>query len=205
MTAAEVIEAHRAISDERSQVVTALCSAFFDDRIYRWVVPGDAQRRRSAAIFYSRFVDACWPHGEVYAAGAGAGAALWVPPGRQLVADEQAEAFGRELVESAGDDAASARMAQLFQMLDDNHPADDCWYLAFMGVDPSARGQGIGTRLLAAVLTQADRDQVPAYLEASCPENRRLYERHGFQTVRELTVADCPAIYAMWRRPTDLR
>ena len=79
--------------------------------------------------------------------------------------------------------------------------ADACWYLPFMGVEPSAQGQGIGTRLLAAVLAQADRDQVPAYLEASCPENRRLYERHGFHTVRELTVADSPTLYAMWRPP----
>jgi GNAT superfamily N-acetyltransferase len=125
--------------------------------------------------------------------------------GNQLVADEQAETFNRQLVESAGDNASSARMARLFTMLDDNHPADVCWHLAFMGVDPSAQGQGIGTRLLSAVLTQADRDQVPAYLEASCPENRRLYERHGFQTMRELTVADSPVIYAMWRTPADLR
>jgi GNAT superfamily N-acetyltransferase len=205
MTAAEAMEAHRATSDERSQVVTALCSAFFDDRIYRWVIPDDVQRRRSTAIFYSLFVDACWPHGGVYAAGAGAGAALWVPPGKQLVAAEQAETFGRELVESAGDDASSARMAQLSQLVGDNHPVDACWYLAFMGVEPSAQGRGIGTGLLAAVLTQADRDRVPAYLEASCPENRRLYERHGFHTTRELTVADSPAIYAMWRPPTDLR
>jgi GNAT superfamily N-acetyltransferase len=205
VTAAETVEAHRATSDERSNVVAALCNAFFDDRIYRWLVPEGDQRHRSAAIFYSRFVDACWPHGGVYAAAAGAGAALWIPPGNQLVADEQAEAFNRQLVESAGDNASSARMARLFTMLDDNHPADVCWHLAFMGVDPSAQGQGIGTRLLSAVLTQADRDQVPAYLEASCPENRRLYERHGFQTMRELTVADSPVIYAMWRTPADLR
>ncbi len=205
MTTAEAMEAHRATPDERSQVVTALCNAFFDDRIYRWVVPDDAQRRRSTAVFYSRVVDACWPHGGVYSAGDGAGAALWVPPGKQLVTDEQAETFGRELVESAGDDASSARMAQLSQMIGDNHPVDACWYLAFMGVDPSAQGRGIGTRLLAGVLSQADRDRVPAYLEASCPENRRLYERHGFQTTRELTVADSPAIYAMWRPPTDIR
>jgi len=201
MTTADVREAHFALPDERSQIVAALCSAFFDDRIYRWLVPDDAQRRRSAAIFYSRFVDACWPHGEVYAAGGGAGAALWVPPGEQLVADDEAEAFARDLVESAGDEACSARMEQLLQMLDDHHPADACWYLPFMGVEPSAQGQGIGTRLLAAVLAQADRDQVPAYLEASCPENRRLYERHGFHTVRELTVADSPTLYAMWRPP----
>jgi GNAT superfamily N-acetyltransferase len=197
----QMMAAHPAISDERSQVVGTLCSAFFDDPIYRWLVPDDAQRRRSAAIFYSRFVEACWPHGGVYAAGVGAGAALWIPPDKQLVTDEEGEAFVSDLLESAGDDAASARMAQVFELLDDHHPAEAHWYLAFMGVEPSAQGQGIGSTLLAAVLTSADRDQVPAYLEASCPENRRLYERHGFQTVRELTVADSPAVYPMWRRP----
>jgi GNAT superfamily N-acetyltransferase len=203
MTAAGVDAAHRASANERSNVVSVLCRAFFDDRIYRWLVPNDAQRRRSAAIFYSRFVDACWPHGEVYTACGGVGAALWVPPGMNLVADEEAEAFLRDLLESAGDEAASARSAQLFEMLDEHHPEEPCWYLAFMGVDPKAQGQGIGSGLLAAVLSAADRDQAPAYLEASCPENRQLYERHGFRMVRELTVADSPAIYAMWRSPTE--
>lgn len=42
-----------------------------------------------------------------------------------------------------------------------------------------------------------------AYLEASCHENRRLYARHGFQTMRELTVANCPVLYAMWRPATS--
>lgn len=200
MTAAEMMEAHPAVCDERSQVITTLCRAFFDDRIYRWLIPDDTQRRRSAVSFYSRFVDACWLHGGVYAAGGGAGAALWVPPGNQLVPDEQSENFGRGLLETAGDAAASARMEQLFQLLDDNHPPEACWYLAFMGVDPTAQGRGIGTTLLAAVLCQADRDHVPAYLEAACPENVRLYERHGFHTVRELRVADSPVLYAMWRQ-----
>ena len=70
-----------------------------------------------------------------------------------------------------------------------------------MAVDPTAQGQGIGSALLAAVLERADRDGFPAYLEASCPENQRLYERHGFVTVGELNVSDCPALYPMWRPP----
>ena len=125
-----------------------------------------------------------------------------MPPGANLVGEHEADAFNRDLLESAGDDAASARMAQLFGLLDEHHPADPCWHLAFMGVDPSAQGQGIGSALLAAVLPLADRDDMPAYLEASCPENRRLYERHGFELIRELTVADSPEIFAMWRTPT---
>jgi GNAT superfamily N-acetyltransferase len=202
MTAQDVIDAHPAADEERPQVVTALCRAFFDDRVYRWLVPDDAQRRRSAAMFYARFVEACWPHGQVYAAGAGAGAAVWVPPGAHLVGEHEAEAFTRDLLESAGDDACSARMAQVFGLLDEHHPSDPHWYLAFMGVDPSAQGRGIGSALLTAVLPLADRDGMPAYLEASCPENRRLYERHGFELMRELAVSDSPAIYAMWRAPT---
>ena len=197
----DMIDAHRAGEGERTQVVTALCRAFFEDRILCWIVPGEDERRRCAATFYSRFVEACWPHGEVYAASAGAGAALWVPPGEQLVGEREAEAFGRELVESAGDDACSARMAELLGMLDEHHPAEPCWHLTFMGVDPSAQGRGVGSALLAAVLTRADRDHTSAYLEASSPENRRLYERHGFLTMRELSVSDCPPIYAMWRAP----
>jgi GNAT superfamily N-acetyltransferase len=202
MTAPDVTDARPAADEERPQVITTLCRAFFDDRIYRWMVPDDDQRRRSAATFYTRFVGACWPHGQVYAGGAGKGAALWVPPSAELVGEHEAEAFTHDLLESAGDDACSARTAQVFALLDEHHPSDPHWYLAFMGVDPSAQGQGIGSALLTAVLAIADRDGSPAYLEASCPENRRLYERNGFELMRELTGSDCPAIYAMWRHPT---
>ena len=201
MTTLNAETAHPATDGERSGVVAALCAAFVDDRIYRWMVPDDEQRRGSAAKFYSRFVGACWPHGGVYAAGDGQGAALWLPPGAQLAGDDDAERFVGDLLATCPDEASSQRQAQVFEMLDDNHPTEAHWYLAFMGVHPSGQGRGIGGALLKAVLAQADRDGMPAYLEASCPDNQRLYERHGFQTMRELTVADCPAIYAMWRRP----
>jgi hypothetical protein len=51
------------------------------------------------------------------------------------------------------------------------------------------------------LLDRADREGSPAYLEATSRRNRALYERHGFVTIGELTVADCPPLYAMWRPP----
>ena len=201
MASRDSMEARHASHDELPAVVAVLSRAFFSDRIYRWTVLDDAQRRRSARAFYSRFVDACWPHGEVHVAGTGIGAALWMPPGVPLVSDEDADAFSRSLLETAGDAASAARMRKVLDVVDEHHPPEPCWYLAFMGVDPAAQGQGIGSAMLTAVLERADRDGLPAYLEASCPENQRLYERHGFVTVGELNVADCPAIYAMWRSP----
>ena len=192
-------DVHAAGYGELPEVITALSRGFFGDRIFRWIMPDDERRRESLPNLFSLFAGAFWPHGGVYTAAAGTGAALWLPPGRQLVAGEEAEEFERRTAEVSGTDAA--RMAEVIGLLDENHPHDDCWYLNLIGVDPVRQGRGIGSALLRAVLHRADRDGMPAYVEATSPENRRLYERHGFRTTRELTVSDCPPLFAMWREP----
>lgn len=51
-----------------------------------------------------------------------------------------------------------------------------------IGVDSKAQGSGIGTALLAAMLTRADELDAPVFLEVRTDNERamRLYERHGF-------------------------
>lgn len=203
MTAA-VVEARVAERGDLPQVVATLARAFFDDPINRWIVPDDAQRRQGAPAFWSTFTNACWAHGTVFTAGSESGAALWVPPGKPLVSDSEEEEFQRAVLESAGSAEAADRMADLMTMMAEHHPAEDHWYLPFIGVDPTAQGHGIGSALLRIVLAEADRDGIPAYLEASSPQNQRLYERHGFVSTRQLTVSDAPPIYAMWREPNSL-
>ncbi|MDN5858748.1 MAG: GNAT family N-acetyltransferase, partial [Pseudonocardia sp.] len=63
------------------------------------------------------------------------------------------------------------------------------------------RGAGQGSAMLRTVLDRADRSRVPAYLEATSPDNRRLYERHGFVVTGEIAVADSPPLWTMWREP----
>ena len=47
-----------------------------------------------------------------------------------------------------------------------------------------------------------DRDGVAAYLEASSPRNRVLYERHGFEVTEEFTLGrGSPPLWRMWRAP----
>ena len=192
---------HVAAPAELAGVTTALADAFFDDRIFRWITPDDEQRRTAVDEFFPLAVEAFAPHGAVYGAADGAGAALWLPPGRELLPEDQAEEFGRRAVEAAGGPDDAARMAALLELLEAHHPHEPCWYLNFLAVRPDHQGRGIGAALLTAVLAAADRDGVPAYLEATSPDNQRLYGRHGFRTVRELVVADSPALYAMWREP----
>ena len=54
------------------------------------------------------------------------------------------------------------------------------------------------------MLARADREQMPAYHEATTPRNRALYERHGYVTVGEFRLPDGPPLWAMWREPSSL-
>lgn len=87
-------------------------------------------------------------------------------------------------------------------LLDEHHPQDPHEYLWFLGVVPAAQGHGIGSALMAPVLERADRAGAPAYLEATSPRNRALYERHGFEPGPAIAVGAGPPMWPMWRRPS---
>lgn len=182
-----------------STVGDVLARAFQDDPVFTWVIPDPDRRRDLLPSVFAEFARVFLPHDETYLTDDGAGAALWAPAGVDAVGPDQAEAFGERLAAIVGDDAA--RVAELDALLEQHHPAESCFYLQFLGVVPGQQGQGIGSRMLTAVLRRCDASGTPAYLEATSPENRRLYQRHGFAVVREITVPDGPALWPMWREP----
>jgi GNAT superfamily N-acetyltransferase len=93
------------------------------------------------------------------------------------------------------------KVTELIALLDAHHPHEPHEYLWFVGVVPAARGRGIGSALMAPVLQRADRAGVPAYLEATSPRNKALYERHGFRATAPITVGGTPPIWPMYRPP----
>jgi GNAT superfamily N-acetyltransferase len=69
-------------------------------------------------------------------------------------------------------------------------------------VDPERQGRGIGSAMMFPVLSRCDAEGVPAYLEASSPRNRGLYERHGFEVSEEFEIGPgAPPLWRMWRSP----
>jgi GNAT superfamily N-acetyltransferase len=55
------------------------------------------------------------------------------------------------------------------------------WYLSILGISPAMQGWGLGARLLAPTLAEADAAGVPCYLETFTPRSIAFYERMGFQ------------------------
>ena len=96
----------------------------------------------------------------------------------------------------------TVRALRLLFEIDGLHPREPHWYLATLGTVPERQGQGVGAALLQPVLTLADEDGVPAYLESSKERNVPFYARFGFEVVEELhSKVGSPPMWRMWREP----
>ena len=174
-----------------------LARAFHDDPVLVWMVPDPIERRARFSLLFAAYAEVFLDHGETYLAGDGLGAALWAPPGADPIPDHHQEWFERHMGTILGADAD--RAAEIDALLEEHHPQDPCYFLQLIGVVPEQQGRGVGARLLAPVLEACDATGTPAYLEATSPDNRRLYARHGFETVGQLTVPRGPTLWPMWR------
>ena len=80
------------------------------------------------------------------------------------------------------------------------HPTEPHWYLPLIGVDVTRHGCGYGSALLRHALERCDRDRLPAYLEATSPRSKALYERHGFEELGVIQAGGSPPMWPMLRQ-----
>jgi ribosomal protein S18 acetylase RimI-like enzyme len=182
------------------RIAGTLARAFFDDPVFRWAYPDDKRRREVLPGIFSVFTEAFQRHDEIYLAGPLAGAALWAPPGQAPVDDEYADEFNRRLEQAAGADGE--RFFEVAGLVDEHHPHGSYYYLQLLGVEAESQSRGIGSALLAHMLERCDREGVRAYLDATSPRNKRLYEQHGFRASGEFAPTSGPPLWPMWREPS---
>jgi ribosomal protein S18 acetylase RimI-like enzyme len=188
--------------DRLQEASEVLARAFQDDPAWVWLVP-DAQRRADLLPWLFRIgfdVTAA----DVYATpGPILGAARWLPPGRQALkigatlralvttplrlgaATGPFLAYGRSVEQLRAEVAGGAH-----------------WYLAGIGVDPSAQRHGVGTALMRPGVQSAAKAGLPTVLLTNNETNVTFYEKQGFRVVREArTPENGPKAWAMVKRP----
>lgn len=129
--------------------------------------------------------------GGAYGLPDGRGATFWYPPG----VCPDGEALSSVLTQAGALD----RLATVWEQVTAYEPVRPHWYLRQIGVDPVLQGNGSGSSLIEAGLAAIDDLGEPAYLEATSPASRALYERYGFQTLAEIQVGDAPPRWPMVR------
>jgi GNAT superfamily N-acetyltransferase len=186
---------------DRELVARLLDEAFQDDPVSVWVFPDAAHRRAKHPGLMGMFTEVVLAEGRVDVTEDGTACALWLPvPADAGHADEEDDGPVR-LREAVDPD--NERVELIGRLTAGIHPAGRAHeYLWMIGVAPERQGEGLGTALVRSVLDRCDREGLPAYLEASNADSRRLYERLGFAlTGRPLDLPDGPRMWPMWREP----
>lgn len=184
---------------DRELVVRLLDAAFQDDPVSAWVFPGDEYRRTTHHRLMAAFTEIVLADGRIDVAEDGSACALWLPvPAEAHDPDDDGAQQLRAAV-----DPDNERVELIGRLTADIHPAGRAHeYLWMIGVQPGRQGEGLGTALIRHVLDRCDREDLPAYLEASSARSRALYERLGFEPARApLALPDGPTMWPMWREP----
>ncbi len=187
---------HTATAADVEQCLTVLTLAFSSNPICRWAWPDPQRYLKAFPRFAQAFGGRAIEHGTANYYDGFSGVALWLPPG---VAPD-GTSLGGVIQDTVGAERKDA-MSSLFEQMDVFYPREAHWHLSLIGVDPAHHRKGIGSALLSHVLNTLDGQMVFAYLEASSSQNVPLYERHGFEVLGNIQVADCPPIVPMLRKP----
>ncbi|HEU4540957.1 MAG TPA: GNAT family N-acetyltransferase [Jiangellaceae bacterium] len=181
------LQVNRLNPQQATAAGSVIAASHADYPAFRHVFPNTEARRRALVPFMVATVRDAAAHGHALIAESDGviGVALWMPPGTFPLSSARkvrmAPALIRMTVIVRG---AMRRFAQVGSALERAHPPEASWYLQAMGVHPRAQRQGAGSRLMAAGIALADKDQLPCYLQTSDPANVNYYERFGFRVVQ---------------------
>jgi len=185
-----------ATAPDQQRAISTIVVAFSSDPIARWVFPDPHEYLTYFTQFVPLFGGGAFEHGSAYCADDFVAVSLWLPP--DVHSDQ--EAMG-ELAQKAVAESDQEKVFGFLGQMGVYHPTEPHWYLPLIGVDPVHQGKGYGSALLKHALQNCDRDNLPAYLEATSPSSRRLYERHGFEATGEIQAGDSPPLWPMLRKP----
>ena len=193
----KVVQASR---EQVEPLASVLARAFADDPVFAWLLPAAAGRDVRLRRFFSVELSAV-VLGDGWASTTDSldGAALCLPPGAWRLPMHRALANGHRFLRSFG--ARLPWATGLLWRMEAVHLREAHYYLPYIGVAPESQGRGIGAALMEPLLQRCDREGLPAYLEATCERNASLYERLGFEHLRELRVGGSPPLLLMRRGP----
>ncbi len=179
---------------DEDRAIATLTMAFADDAVTRWVLRDPLLYLTYWPPLVRAFGGAAFAGGTADSIDDASGIALWLAPG--VAGDDDAMgALAAEAIPEAEQDEVFAFMGQMAEF----HPQEPHWYLPLIGVDVTKQGRGYGSALLVHALARCDQDHLPAYLEASSPRNKALYERHGFEVTGVIQAGASPPMWPMLR------
>jgi len=192
------VPVRKATGEDLTNLAQTLSEAFFNDPIFEWWITDDGRRKHILPNFFELIAESTLASDELYTTDDAVGGAIWLPPGGQPSEDDMADLAPK--LERATEEYAGP-LFEFLALMDEKHPVEPHYYLFILGTRPEWQSRGIGSALMRVVLDRCDREDMPAYLEATSERNKQLYLRHGFTVTGDIRLRDSPPLWCMWRVP----
>jgi GNAT superfamily N-acetyltransferase len=186
------------------RIAATLTVALADSRWTRWALPDDGRMQRLTRLHE---LDA--GHRGVAAGGAWVtddvtAVAVWEPPaGTAPLPADVAAALARELPYLRADRASA--VAETEALVGSARPSEPHWWLAHLGVRPSARRRGLAAAVLAPVLVRCDAERSLAAAAVHSWANVRFLRGFGFEVTLSTRTPDGELpLWVVVRQPLPL-
>lgn len=190
---------YRAVATSADWISRLIGKAFQPLQAACWLVPDPDRRARILPANFRIHVEHALLVGRVHVTADRSAAAVWFPRDSDQPLPEPVN-YQQRLAAACGE--ATERFRQLDELFDRHHPTKPHHHLALLGVHPDRQRQGLGSALLRHYHAGLDAKGVAAYLEASSPESRDLYLRHGYEVMGgAFRLPDGTPMWPMWRPP----
>ncbi|MFK7987948.1 MAG: GNAT family N-acetyltransferase [Sandaracinaceae bacterium] len=193
----------RAEVGEGGAVLSLLERAMAEDPFVAWLArPGPRHARARRAYVSMMLERIALPRGEVYVArddGVLLGAALYAPPHTFDLGAAETLRILPLMVDVIGIGRMTS-ISRTLDLIDAARPPEPRWLLTMIGVDPSARGRGVGGALLQPVLEACDTSGLDLIAETANPAALPFYARWGFDTLEERPLDETTTSWTL-RRP----
>jgi hypothetical protein len=185
-------------------LANVLSRIFCDEPRFTYLIPDAHERRTVLPELFSSVIRASQLYGETYTTPSVEGGSLWIGPGKSLEIQRLLRtgsppirsrmswlSLKRSLALAAWIEQVRQRMAQ-----------QQHWYLVALGVESSNHAKALRQALIEPVLSRADADGLPCYLETFHEGNLPFYKEHGFRIEGGGRVPDYgPNYWVMMREP----
>lgn len=197
-------EVRRATTADVVDLVSVFSRAFHDDPFHDWLLPRGPRRPTASAAFFRLMLDQMSDElRDTFVTSAPGGGVIWLRPGAHELSPWRAALLLPGFVRVLGlrRMPRSLRLLGHLEALHKRFAPEPHVFLALLGVEPAAQGQGHGWRLLQPMLQYCDSTRHRAYLETANGNNVQFYERQGFELCAETRHQEFPTYWSMTRSP----
>jgi ribosomal protein S18 acetylase RimI-like enzyme len=171
---------------------------------FKYMLPDERLRHRLVPGFCRTAVRASQLYGEIHSTPGQDGGALWIRPGTGLTIGRIMR-MGFASIPFHWEWACLRRCMNLGACLDKVHRQlieSPHWYLLAVGIEPSKESGMIGRTLFEPLLSRADSEGLPCYVETFNEEDLTFYRRSGFRIAAAGKIArGGPDFWTMIRAP----